>query len=272
MLDDAGSEACRPSAALDAFVPLASSCAQATEVVAVAGAPAPAADVHGIGVAQVFAAGGAQPDDIVAIARNAFKRRGCECARLVSGRVAVAVKGEEGRARTRGAWRRGGGRQAALLGGRHEEREGRLCACAAQSPVAGSQGGCGRGLHGAVLAGSALASSDGASRHQTYPAHDIGTPRAFANHVPRTFAHAAARQTRAVMAAVFVAAVERVLLHLVAVLEQVGAELPAGARQVVQRVEVQLAGELSDNAAAGAWLACIRAWSYVLCLAVAAHG
>jgi hypothetical protein len=36
--------------------------------------------------------------------------------------------------------------------------------------------------------------------------------------------------------------------ELVAILEQVGTELPARAREVVQRVEVELAGKLSDYA------------------------
>jgi hypothetical protein len=43
-----------------------------------------------------------------------------------------------------------------------------------------------------------------------------------------------------------VAAMQRMLDQLVAVLEQIRAELPARARQVVQRIEVELASKLSD--------------------------
>jgi hypothetical protein len=54
-----------------------------------------------------------------------------------------------------------------------------------------------------------------------------------------------------------VAAMQRVLDELAAILEQVGAELPARARQIVQRVEVELAGQLSDYTASLTWLACV---------------
>jgi hypothetical protein len=43
-----------------------------------------------------------------------------------------------------------------------------------------------------------------------------------------------------------VAAMQRMLDQLVAVLEQIRAELPARARQIVQRIEVELASKLSD--------------------------
>jgi hypothetical protein len=39
---------------------------------------------------------------------------------------------------------------------------------------------------------------------------------------------------------------QRMLDQLVAVLEQIRAELPARARQIVQRIEVELASKLSD--------------------------
>lgn len=43
--------------------------------------------------------------------------------------------------------------------------------------------------------------------------------------------------------------------ELVAVLEQVGAELATCTRQAMQRVEVELAGELANNAVSSAWSA-----------------
>lgn len=64
--------------------------------------------------------------------------------------------------------------------------------------------------------------------------------------------------------AMFVAAVQRVLLQLVAVLEQIGTELPARARQVMQSIEVELAGQLSNNTVSLLWLAYIRARSQVV--------
>lgn len=90
----------------------------------------------------------------------------------------------------------------------------------------------------------------------SYPAHDNAATLALAHHVPRAFPNASARQlARGVLmvvegcAVLFVAAVQRMLLQLVAVFEQIGAELSAGARQMMQRVEVELAGKLSDYAA-----------------------
>lgn len=54
------------------------------------------------------------------------------------------------------------------------------------------------------------------------------------------------------------------MLHEVAILEQIDAKLPARARQIVQRVEVELSGKLLDYTALAAALACIRARSLVL--------
>jgi hypothetical protein len=39
---------------------------------------------------------------------------------------------------------------------------------------------------------------------------------------------------------------QRMLNQLVAILEQIRAELPARARQIMQRIEIELASELSD--------------------------
>jgi hypothetical protein len=44
----------------------------------------------------------------------------------------------------------------------------------------------------------------------------------------------------------FVAAMQRVLDELVAVFEQIGAELPACAREIMQGIQVKLAGKLPD--------------------------
>lgn len=61
-----------------------------------------------------------------------------------------------------------------------------------------------------------------------------------------------------------VAAVQRVLDKLVAVLEQIGVELSARARQIVECVQVELAGELSDDAVWHTWLAYPRGMERVL--------
>jgi hypothetical protein len=105
------------------------------------------------------------------------------------------------------------------------------------------------------------------SMHREYPADDSGAALALGHHVPRAAGHApagelarrvqAGRARRGAMGGVDVdvdvqAAVQRVADELVAVLEQVGAELAAGARQAVQRVEVELARELADDAVSGA--------------------
>jgi hypothetical protein len=95
-----------------------------------------------------------------------------------------------------------------------------------------------------------------------YPAHDLPAALAVARHVARAFPHATAGQpplegtlvlaflqSRAQLrcaVGLFVAAVQRMLDQLTAVLKQIGAELPACARQIVQRVEVELGGELAD--------------------------
>lgn len=74
-------------------------------------------------------------------------------------------------------------------------------------------------------------------------------------------------QSRAQLGAdiiLLVATMQRVLDKLVAVLEQIGAELPARARQIVQCVEIELASKLSDYTAMLSWLAYIRARSRVL--------
>jgi hypothetical protein len=63
--------------------------------------------------------------------------------------------------------------------------------------------------------------------------------------------------------------------QLTAVLKQIGAELPARARQIVQRVEVELGGELADYPAQLMWLACVKAESRVHAMAgsrIAAEG
>jgi hypothetical protein len=65
--------------------------------------------------------------------------------------------------------------------------------------------------------------------------------------------------------------VQRVLDELAAVLEQIYAELPARARQVMQCIQVELAGKLADDAVQVPWSACIAAWNQVLAK-VQAHG
>lgn len=71
MLDDPGREARRAAAALHAFIALADAGAQAAEVGGVASAPGPASGVRGVGVAQVVAAGLAEPDFVGAVAGGA---------------------------------------------------------------------------------------------------------------------------------------------------------------------------------------------------------
>ena len=104
-----------------------------------------------------------------------------------------------------------------------------------------------------------------------YAADDSATALALGDHVPRTCADASARQlargrevgvgfhdaraqTRA-WPVILKLAVQRVLDELVAVFEQVCAELATGAAQAVQRVEVELAGELAGNAVSVLWSA-----------------
>lgn len=105
----------------------------------------------------------------------------------------------------------------------------------------------------------------------TYPANHASATLTLAYHIPRTFAHASARQlargievdmcllqtrreTRANIGFLEVAA-QRVLDELVSVLEQIGAELPTRAREIMQGVQVELAGKLSDNTVSLMWLA-----------------
>lgn len=66
-------------------------------------------------------------------------------------------------------------------------------------------------------------------------------------------------------------AMERVLDELVSVLKQIGTELAAGTREVVERIEVELAGKLSDDTAWLTWSACIGRGASSL-LQVQAHG
>jgi len=118
--------------------------------------------------------------------------------------------------------------------------------------MASAQGRRGRGLHGTV------------------PTHDEAAALALAHHVAGAFANTAAgdaprhkvglvceglRPQLGAAGNVFIEAVQRVLDQLVAVLEQIGTELAACARQVVQRVEVKLAGKLADDTVEGPWLA-----------------
>ena len=97
---------------------------------------------------------------------------------------------------------------------------------------------------------------------QSYPAHNFPAALAVANHVACAFSHTTARQSpfecRLVLAflksrtqlrltiGIFVAAVQRMFDELTAVLEQIGTELPACPRQIVQRIEVELGGKLTD--------------------------
>jgi hypothetical protein len=94
-----------------------------------------------------------------------------------------------------------------------------------------------------------------------YPTHNSPAALAVAHEVSRASAHLAARQLpprRKVRAHLLQAlgelragidvlrgASQRVFDELVAILEQVGAELPARAREVVQCLEIELAGKLS---------------------------
>lgn len=96
-----------------------------------------------------------------------------------------------------------------------------------------------------------------------YPTDYGATALALAHHVSCTSAHLTTRQLLSqgevgvrlpqapcqLRGKVFVLnfATQRVLDELVAVLQQVGAKLAACPRETVQRVEVELAGKLSDN-------------------------
>jgi hypothetical protein len=140
--------------------------------------------------------------------------------------------------------------------------QGSFGAHAAQATMAGAQGGRSRWLDCAVLSGQPWFMLLGS----TYPAHNGSTALALCHHVPRALAHhdASTRQlgcrtraptrllkprTQACPRSIILKfAVQRVADKLVAVLEEIGTELSAGAREIVQRVEVELAGKLSDYA------------------------
>lgn len=158
--------------------------------------------------------------------------------------------------------------------------EWRLVAGTTQATMAGTECGGGRWFHGAVLSTVTVSVELNTCIIQTsYPANHDAAALAVAHHVSGTFPHAPTRElsptikvgsrfakTCAQLGAevqILVAAVQRVLDQLAAVLEQVGAELPACPRQVMERVEVELAGELADYSAQSMWLACIEAWSQV---------
>jgi hypothetical protein len=52
-------------------------------------------------------------------------------------------------------------------------------------------------------------------------------------------------------------AMQRVLDELIAILQQVGTELAASTREMVQRVQIELAGKLARNTVMSRWLASI---------------
>lgn len=105
----------------------------------------------------------------------------------------------------------------------------------------------------------------------SYSAHDSCAALTLSHHVSCALPNLATRRmSRGLKAAgpltesclqlpvgvfILVAAVQRVLDELVAVLEEIGAKLSARARQIVQCVQVELAGELPNNAASLTWLA-----------------
>lgn len=57
---------------------------------------------------------------------------------------------------------------------------------------------------------------------------------------------------------------QRVPDELIAVLEQIGAELPARSREVMKRVQIELTGKLSDYTTQSRWLAGHRGAELVL--------
>jgi hypothetical protein len=148
--------------------------------------------------------------------------------------------------------------------------------------------GVGGGLMVQFCHGRSVLLTTFCSHGNTHSAHNHVAARALAHHVPGAFAHLAAGQLAGRRNArlrlpqapcqlgaegdVLDLAVERVLDELVAVLEQVGAELPARARETVQRVEIELAGELSNNTVRLTWLAVNWARSTVLAIWFDAHG
>jgi hypothetical protein len=62
---------------------------------------------------------------------------------------------------------------------------------------------------------------------------------------------------------------KRMFDELATVFKQIGAELPASPREIMQRIEVELSGELANYSARLMWLACIKAWSQVHAMAPA---
>jgi hypothetical protein len=145
-------------------------------------------------------------------------------------------------------WRRGTRRRG------DDELQRRLVARPTQAAMAGAQGRCRWRLHGAVLPLSDMRLVH--SSHATYPAYNAPTTLAVTHHVAGASAHSPARELTPQAGAqlggdvvVFIAAVQRVSDELAAVLEQIGAELAARARQIVERVQVELAGKLADDTA-----------------------
>jgi len=141
--------------------------------------------------------------------------------------------------------------------------------------MAGAEGRCGWWFDGAVLwhINICIYSALKVTIVRTYPTHDDAAPLALGHHIARTTAHAPARQLAALMEMhirfpqpllqstahiLFLElAMQRLTDQLVSVLEQVGAKLAARPRQAVQGVQIELAGELADNAMRmEAWSAC----------------
>lgn len=117
-------------------------------------------------------------------------------------------------------------------------------------------------------------------RETSYPAHDLCAALTLAHHISCAITNLPARQVPRRLSTsrpfteprlqlrigviLFVAAVQRVLDELAAVLEQIGAELSACTRQIVKCVQVELAGKLSDYAVWLSWLACRHGAELVL--------
>jgi hypothetical protein len=94
-----------------------------------------------------------------------------------------------------------------------------------------------------------------------YPAHDSPAALAVPHHIACAFAHATRcqpslqrhpmptfLQSRPQLLAkvhVFVVAVQCILDKLAAIFQQIGPKLPARTRQIMQRVEIELSGELA---------------------------
>ena len=133
----------------------------------------------------------------------------------------------------------------------------------------------------ASLCSSAHGQRDSSSAGKTsYPAHDPCAALALAHHVSRAVPNLPAghvprgletarplaepRLQLRVGIVVFEAAVQRVPNELMAVLEEVGTKLSACAREVMQRVQVKLAGKLSDDTVRSLWSAYHRGAELVL--------